>query len=67
MRAGLIDVTGADSCVSDDTADLAAAVTHSAGPVALGDSYTYTSTVTNNGPAAATAGAVRTIVPGATV
>lgn len=58
------------SVTSPPSADLAGAVTDSADPVALGDNYTYTTTVTNNGPAAATgvsttvtlSGAARTIV-----
>ena len=37
-----------------DSADLAVTIGDSADPVALGDSYTYTATVTNNGPSAAT-------------
>ncbi|MEV0650633.1 hypothetical protein AB0I28_35810 [Phytomonospora sp. NPDC050363] len=47
-------------------ADLATTVSESADPVNLGGSYTYTATVTNNGPAAATAAGVDVTLTGAT-
>lgn len=46
-------------------ADLATAVTDSADPVALGDAFTYTATVTNNGPANATGVSLATTLSGA--
>lgn len=46
-------------------ADLAVSVTDSADPVALGGSYTYTTTVTNNGPGAATGVTAATTLSGA--
>ncbi|MER5326980.1 IPT/TIG domain-containing protein [Streptosporangium roseum] len=46
-------------------ADLATSITDSADPVALGDAFAYTVTVTNNGPANATGVSLATTLSGA--
>jgi uncharacterized repeat protein (TIGR01451 family) len=48
------DSTTTEIIAGSSSADLTAAVADSADPVALGDTYTYTTTVTNNGTSDAT-------------
>jgi Ca2+-binding RTX toxin-like protein len=62
----IFEAGSAGKCkTSSPSAELAVAVTESADPVALGDTYTYLTTVTNNGPDPASSVQTGTTVSGA--